>query len=192
MRSYEKIPRFSVTKDGRVFDHHTNSFRSIKKDDNGYSFIRHKGKRLFAHQMVAQIYIPNPLGKPYVNHINGRKADNRVENLEWVTGSENAIHKFDTLGYKIPSTAKAKMSKAWFGSLGYISPNSTFDGYWFNSSLYPSLRAISTEVKKSVQAVKTMFLEGKISYVVDGLIQPLNEVQQAHIMLKNLRKENWS
>ena len=55
-----------------------------------------KGKSYQAHRLVAISFIPNPNNYPFINHKNGIKNDNRVENLEWCTNSQNVQHAYDT------------------------------------------------------------------------------------------------
>ncbi|SPF51194.1 conserved hypothetical protein [Candidatus Desulfosporosinus infrequens] len=56
--------------------------------------LTHKGRVRYAriHKLVAEAFIANVNNKPQINHKDGNKQNNKVENLEWVSGSENVIH----------------------------------------------------------------------------------------------------
>ena len=51
---------------------------------------------IFIHRILALLFIPNPTNKPFVNHIDGNKLNNNIDNLEWCTHRENMQHAWDT------------------------------------------------------------------------------------------------
>ena len=84
------------------------SFRGVNKAylknyyltpvDNGKGYYRikltvnNKSKRVMLHRIIAKAFIANPNNYPYINHINAIRKDNRLENLEWCTQSQNCLH----------------------------------------------------------------------------------------------------
>lgn len=89
-------PGSFVTKEGEIYSTHSGALKIKKVSINrsGYLQLMLYPKRInyTVHRLVAQTLIPNPLNKRTVNHKNGIKTDNRVENLEWNTDSENQLH----------------------------------------------------------------------------------------------------
>lgn len=65
-------------------------------DRCGYREVILAGKARLAHRIIADAFIPKIPGKEYINHKDGNKLNNSVDNLEWVTRSENALHAYRT------------------------------------------------------------------------------------------------
>ena len=83
--------RYAVFSNGMIF----NLFGEIMKgmiDRAGYHEVLINGKNHRVHRVVAELFIDNPDKKDCVNHIDGNKLNNTVQNLEWCTHSENTIH----------------------------------------------------------------------------------------------------
>lgn len=105
---------YDVRADGTIWSNFSNRVVSGWKDKQGYVRLRMRGKAYSVHRLVATKFIPNPENKPEVNHINGVVDDNRVENLEWATRSENQQHAFDTglqQGIRGAASAKAVLTQ---------------------------------------------------------------------------------
>lgn len=91
----KSLSGFLETKRG-IIKHRKEGVRSQSTKKNGYKTIMLcfmlKQMRFHVHRLVAIAFIPNPENKPQVNHINGIKSDNTLENLEWCTRDENTYH----------------------------------------------------------------------------------------------------
>ena len=93
---------YVVSNKGIVINTETNEIKAQFLDKKGYPYVtlckNGKLKSIKVHRLVAMAFIDNTENKPEINHINGIKTDNRVENLEWCTSKENSVHKTEVLG----------------------------------------------------------------------------------------------
>lgn len=83
---------YTITENGEIINNRNG--KKLKPQPNGKGYLRVSigGKLQFIHRLVAEKYIPNPENKPQVNHKDGNKLNNSVDNLEWVSNMENRQH----------------------------------------------------------------------------------------------------
>lgn len=97
-KKIENHENYEISSHGRIRSHKGTILKTFQQ--HGYEKLtlwkkvndEKKGTNVRIHRLVAEAFIPNPLEKKEVNHKNGVKSDNRVENLEWATPKENMQH----------------------------------------------------------------------------------------------------
>lgn len=97
---YESL--YEINANGDVRSLHKRNFHQLlsqRVDRGGYVTVRlsknSKNSTLYVHRLVATAFIENPDNKCFVNHIDGDRLNNKKENLEWVSHSENVLHAYE-------------------------------------------------------------------------------------------------
>jgi hypothetical protein len=103
--------QYSVTRDGRVWSHKREQWLSPVPIHSGYLRVQLRNgprvnKKMLVHRLVANAFIPNPNNKPEVHHKDANRANNAVENLEWVTREENNQAAWDCGNKKFVKTER--------------------------------------------------------------------------------------
>lgn len=181
---YYEVSNFGrVRHDGRVLS------GSIHKD--AYMFVNIRGKQCARHRLVAEVFIDNPENKPFVNHMDGNKQNNSVENLEWCTQSENTKHAYETnLAPRGLSTYTGKFSSEQRQEIKDMWDS----GKW-------SKRAIANKFGVSHTCINDI-INDKYKYaektnvyeeVARPLVDTLNELRDSWIMCENQedKKQIW-
>jgi hypothetical protein len=116
MKTIPEFPKYSITEDGKVFSHETNSFLSGNGTSDRYmSVLLRKGGRSFRryrHRLVVETYLGVIDDTNQVNHIDGNKHNNHVSNLEICSASENMKHAVATRLVKITDAHLESMRRS--------------------------------------------------------------------------------
>lgn len=119
-RQIDGAPGYFVSNLGRVRSSKSSKCLREAKNNRGYSVVgiynaQHKLFTQLVHRLVAKAFIDNPEGLPHVNHLDGNKQNNRVDNLEWSSPSRNQRHAIQNglrKPFKGSNNPKAKLNES--------------------------------------------------------------------------------
>lgn len=173
---------YYVTPDGRVFSSRFRKGHGIREmsymiSNSGYYYcnlsINRKIKLYYVHRLVAIAFIPNPDNKEQVNHIDGNKLNNNIENLEWVTQSENCSH-YRNLPVKKVSKTSGREGKLYhmtkyIGHFRSLQQAKEYCKMNFNCSL-------STEGERNIN------IKNKLFFIRDTSEQNIDDVWNEYLI----------
>lgn len=152
-----QYPGYKVDRNGNVYGKNGSKLKP-SKNHNGYNIVNMmiNGQRIgvSVHTLIASTFIPNPECKNQVNHKDGNKTNNQVENLEWMTASENMQHAIQVLGFKPAEKQRRKVQAV---SLNDCSRTLLFDtindaGRWINTTY--GVNSGNAEVWKAMNGLR--------------------------------------
>ena len=167
--------QYQINENGEIYNTKTNNFLKGHIENTGYVSVNLNingiKKNYSLHRLMADIFLDNPNNLPIVNHIDGDKTNNKLENLEWVSQSQNRYHAIQT---GISNLAVGKREKI----------NCIIDNNWRqykDTNYYVSIDGKVWNKKTKCLLKQTPNNSGYIRYILR--INNSNVSKQAHIMV---------
>lgn len=168
--------KYDIHPDGRVWNKGKNAWHSQTQNPNGYMKVHLKmnGKeeQLLVHRVVALHFLPNPYEHPQVNHMDGDKTNNHVENLEWMSREQNIQHSLEIglrSGFMSHSEKEALLLRVLGGEL---------------------ISALASEIGRGQEALSKMLrVHAERTQRANAWTQQMKE-RRLHAALRNLAKIN--